>query len=76
MAAIQKLWKETVAEFYPEGDEEEGEDPEGKKDEKKPEPPENFPEERIDALLKQKMFGFFVRDGSKRKNRKSKVHST
>ena len=52
MTAVEKLWKESVAEFYPMEDGEEGEGSH-KKTEKKPEPPENFPEERIDALLKQ-----------------------
>lgn len=52
IGAVEKLWKETVAEYYPveEGDEE------GKSPEKNVEPPENFPEERIDLLLKQKAY--------------------
>lgn len=46
---LEKLWKESVAQFYPEEEEEEA------RSEQRVVQAANYPEERIDELLKQKM---------------------
>ena len=54
--AIEKLWKETVAEFYPEN----GDDETEIKGSRKIDHSSSYPEERIDEILKQKLYNCFL----------------